>query len=191
MAYDNKKVIIYGIVGVLLALSVIIFLPTHTETHLAPSVNLQLLQEYGIQATKISETPVKISNMILNIPLIEAKNQDDEWVQISTDEQRWDLWKEVEKTFEFNQSITGYSKIRFYIASGIDKSYVSLENGDILPLGVSSIPLEVNLHAPINEDTEGFELKLILSQGTMANYILPNAQIEISTNKITGEILIQ
>ena len=68
---------------------------------------------------------------------------------------------------------------------------MSLENGDILPLGVSSIPLEVNLQAPIIGDAERFELKLNLSQGTVANYILPNAQIEISTNKITGEILIQ
>ena len=190
MAFINNKVIIYGAAGVILALLVITLLPTQTETHIATGVNLNFLPEYGIQVVKISEEALEISNLVISIPYVDAKDERGEWIRITSEETQWDIRQNITKTIYFDQSVSGYSQLRFVLAGGIDKSYVRLEDGQVLQLGVSSIPFEVNLITP-EDASEAYEIRLSLSQGAASNYILPDTWIEISTNKITGEIIAQ
>jgi hypothetical protein len=189
MAYSRNKIIIYGIVGVILALSILTFIPTRPETHITTSVNLEPIPGYGLQIIKISEDNSEIKNLVISIQSIEAQTPDGEWVEISSKDQRWDLRQEVEKIFTINQNVTGYSKLRLIIAS--ERSNVTLTNGREIKLNVSSLPLEVDLTTPYNKEGGETELKLSLSQGTVSNYILPNLRIELSTNKLTAETITQ
>ncbi len=187
MAYNRNKVMIYGIAGIVLALTILTFIPTRTETHITTSVSLEPIPGYGIQTIKISEEASEITNLIIDIQSIEARMPSGEWVKISTREQRWDLRQELEKTFTIEQNITGYSKLRLIIAS--DGGNVTLADGREIKLSVSFLPYEVDLLKPYALEIDNPMLKIILSQGTVSRYMLPNLQIELSTNEITGEIL--
>jgi len=187
MAYNRNKVIIYGIAGILLALTILTFIPTRTETHITTSVSLEQISGYGFQTIKISEENAVITNLIINIQSIEAQMPSGEWVKISQRGQKWDLRQEAEKIFTIEPNITGYSKLRLIIAS--DGGNVTLADGREIELSVPSLPLEVDLLKPYTLEVNNPGLKLSLSQGTVSNYLLPNLQIELSTNKITGEIV--
>jgi hypothetical protein len=189
MAYNRNRVVIYGITGILLALAIITFLPTSTETHIATSVSLEQIPGYGIQTVKISEGESAITNLVINIQSIEARMPSGEWVKISKREQQWDLRQEVEKIFIIDQNVTGYSKLRLVIAS--DGSSATLADGREIPLSVPSLPLEVDLQEPYDTGIDGSVLKLSQSQGTGSTHMLPALRIELSTNRITGEIVVQ
>ena len=68
---------------------------------------------------------------------------------------------------------------------------MTLSSGEEVQLGVSSLPLEVDLPNVYAGENTGDLLKLSLSQGTMSNNILPNLQVMISTTKLTAEIIAQ
>ncbi len=189
MAYNRNKVIIYGITGIVLALTILTFIPTRTETHVTTSVSLEPIPGYGIQTIKISEEASEVTSLIIDIQSIEAQMPGGEWVKVSTREQRWDLRQELEKIFTVEQNITGYSKLRLIIAS--DGGNVTLADGREIKLSVSSLPYEVDLLNPYTLEIDNPMLKIILSQGTVSNYLLPNLQIELSTSRITGEIQAQ
>ena len=183
MAYNRNRVIIYGIAGILLALTILNFIPTRTETHVTTGVNLDEIPGYGIQIVKISEDNVQITNLVLNIGSIEAMQPDGEWVEIASNVQ-WDLWKEAEKIIPVDQASAGYTKLRLNIAQD---STVTLSDESEIQLGVSAQPLEIDL----DSGSGGTGLRLSLSQGKVSNYILPSLQIEISTNRLTAEITAQ
>ena len=183
MAYNRNRVIIYGIAGILLALTILNFIPTHTETHVTTGVNLDDIPGYGIQIVKISEDNVQITNLVLKISSIEAMQPDGEWVIIASNVQ-WDLWREVEKIIPIDQGSVEYTKLRLNIAQD---STVTLSGEKEIQLGVQSQPLEIDMGASTSTGT-GKGLRLSLSQGKASNYILPNLQIEISTNRLTAEI---
>ena len=189
MAYNRNKVIIYGATGIILALVILSFLPTRTETHISSSVSLEQIPGYGIQIVALSEDRVEISNLIINIDSIEAQIPNGEWVSIASNPQQWDIWREPTKTFTINGETTGFSKLRLNIAS--TGSTVTLSSGEEVQLGVSSLPLEVDLPNVYAGENTGDLLKLSLSQGTMSNNILPNLQVMISTTKLTAEIIAQ
>ena len=159
MAYNKNKVILYGSVGVILALIVLSFIPASQET--------------------------QISHLVLNIESIEAQMPSGEWFTITSNEIQWDLWQHVEKLIQIDQGIAGYSRIRLNIATD---SMVTLSDGQEIQLSVPSPPIEITIEPDYNEWTG---LKLVLSQGTLSNYLLPNLQIELSTHKLTGEIVDQ
>jgi hypothetical protein len=189
MAYNRKKVIIYGITGIVLAITILAFLPARTETHVTTSVSLELIPGYGIQTIKISEEDIEITNLVVNIRSIEARMPGGEWVKITTGEQQWDLRQDVETTFTVDQNITGYSKLRLIIAS--DGSSVILADGREIDLSVPSLPLEVDLVLPYDAEVDGPVLRLYLGQGTGSTHVLPDLRIELTTNRVTGEIVVQ
>lgn len=185
MAYNRNKVIIYGVAGIILALTVLAFIPTRTETHISTSVSLAMIPDYGIQIIKISEDNSQVTNLVLNTQSIYAQTPDGEWVKVSSAEQQWDLQQELEKIIPVDQNIKGYSKLRINIAQ---ENPVTLSDGQIIQLGTPSLPIEVNLESSNNLETVT-GLRFFLSQGTGSTYILPNLQIELSTNKLTAEII--
>jgi hypothetical protein len=186
MAYNRNKVILYGVAGIILALVVLSFIPTRTETHITTSVSLTTIPDYGIQIIKMSEDNTQITNLVLNIQSIEAQTQDGAWVKISSTEQQWDIRQKTEKTITIDPNITGYSKLRINLATD---NPVTLSDGQITQLGAPSLPIEVDLSG--SSVNAGTQLRLSLGQGTASNYILPNLQIELSTNKLTAEIITQ
>ena len=152
-------------------------------------MNLEPITGYGFQIVKISEDNSKITSLVINIQSIEAQSPDGEWVVISSEQQQWDIWRELEKTFTIDHNITGYSKIRLIIES--DGSNVTLADGSEIELSVSSLPIEVDLLNSSSAGNAESQLKLSLGQGTASTYMLPNLQIELSTNKLTAEVLYQ
>lgn len=189
MAYNRNKVVAYGVAGIVLALTVLAFLPTRTEIHVTTSVSLEQISGYGIQTIKISEEDVGITSLNINIQAIEAQMPGGEWVKISTRGRQWDLRQESEKTFTIDQDITGYSKLRLILAS--DGSSVTLADGREIDLSVPSLPLDVDLVRPYDAEVDGPVLRLSLGQGTGSTHVLPDLRIELSTNRITGEIVVQ
>jgi len=186
MAYNRNKVILYGAVGIILALTVIAFIPTRTETHITTGVNLNAIPGYGIQIIKISEDSSQITHLVLYIQSIEAQMPDGEWATITQTGEQWDIRQEVEKIIPIDPDINGYSKVRLNIATN---STVTLGDGQEVQFGVPSIPIMVDLMESHNNT--GTEIRLLLSQGTGSNYMLPNLQIELSTSKLTAEIIDQ
>jgi len=189
MAYNRKKVIIYGLAGIVLALTILAFLPARTETHITTSVSLERIPGYGIQIIKISEEDIEITNLVVNIRSVEAQMPSGEWVSLSTSGQQWDLRQDLETTFTLDQNLTGYSKLRLVIVS--DGSSVTLDDGREIDLSVPSLPLEVDLVRPYDAEVDGPVLRLSLGQGTGSTHVLPDLRIELSTNRITGEIVVQ
>ena len=80
MTYSRNKVIIYGVVGVIIALAILRFIPTGTETHIVTSVNLEPITGYGFQIVKISEDNSKITSLVINIQSIAITSL---WLYIS------------------------------------------------------------------------------------------------------------
>ena len=189
MACNRNKVIIYGIIGIVIALTITTFLPTRKTINITTTINLENIPDYGLQTIKISEDNSKITNLVINVQSIEAQTLNGEWVKITNTENQWDLWQEPEKTFTLDQKVTGYSKLRLTITS--NSSYVTLSDGRKTPLTTPSLPLEVSLLNPYNTEIEGASLKLSQSQGTASKHILPNLQVELFTHKIMGEIIAQ
>ncbi len=184
MSYNKYKPIIYGVIGIALALSILAFIPTTPQIRITTSVSLEIIPGYGIQTIKISEEATQLTNLILKITSIEAQMPNGEWVQITTEENQWDIRQETQKTFTINPAITGYTKLRLTITQS--GSSATLKDGQTIQLGLPSQPLEIELPQPTES---GNALRLSLSQGTVSTQILPNLQIEITTNKISGEIL--
>ena len=189
MAFNRNKVILYAVAGIILALTTITFIPTQTESHITTSISLEQISGYGIQIIKISEDNSQITHLVINIQSIEARIQDGEWVKVFSRTQLWDLLQETEKIFTIDMNLTGYSKIRLNIAP--DNNTVTLRDGREIQLSVSSLPLEVDLIKLYDKNNLETELRLSLGQGTVSNYILPNLQIEITTNKLKAEIIDQ
>ncbi len=186
MAYNRNKVILYGVVGIILALAVLAFIPTRTETHITTSASMTTIPDYGIQIMKMSEDKSQITNLILNIQSIEAQTSDGAWVKISSTEHQWDIRQKAEKIIPIDQNIKGYTKLRINLAQD---NPVTLSDGQIIQLSAPPLPIEINLTESSNNTDAGTGLRLSLSQGTESNYILPNLQIELSTNKLTAEII--
>ncbi len=183
MTYNKNKPIIYGIIGIALALTILTFIPTTQETHITPSISLDQIPGYGIQTIKISEQTTQLTHLILNIASIQAQTPSGEWITITTQQQQWDIHQETQKTFTLNQDITDYTQLRLNITP--EGSSATLQDGQPIQIGLPSFPIEIQL-TPANENSG--VLKLSLSQGTSSTQILPNMQLEVTTIKLTGEI---
>jgi hypothetical protein len=187
MAYSRKKVLAFGIVGVMLALSIITFLPTRRDLYVTTSVSLEEIPGYGIQIVRISGQKVQITNLLLRISSVEAQKESGEWVEICSNLE-WDLQQEIVKTFKVIESIKGYNRIRLNISQN---SSAALEDGGEVTLGVPSLPLELQLSELYSGTHTEPALRLSIGQGRGSNYILPNLQVEVSTSKLTAEIVDQ
>ena len=186
MAYNRNKLIVYGAAGIVIALAVLAFLPTRTETNVATGVSLELIQGYGFQTVKISEDAVAIESLVIDVDGIEAQMPSGEWLRIS-DGGSWDIWSELEKTYAIETHVLGYSRIRLFFDP--DGSSVTLADGSMVQFGVSSIPLEINLKEPYVGESTDVDLRLSLGQGTGSNYVLPDLMIELGTSKLSAEIV--
>ncbi|MBD3172539.1 hypothetical protein GF326_08710 [Candidatus Bathyarchaeota archaeon] len=186
MAYNRNNVIIYGAAGIVLALTILAFLPANTHTHVAADVNLELIQGYGFQTVKISEDAVEIESLIINVESIEAQMTSGEWVEISMGG-TWDIWSELEKSYPLDDVVYGYSRIRLNFTS--DDSSVTLSDGRVVQLDVLLIPLEIDLLEPYVGESNDLMVRFSLDQGTGSNIVLPDLMIELGTSRLTAEIV--
>jgi hypothetical protein len=192
MAYDRKKVLTYGAIGVIIALIVIVFIPVNEQVYVNPYVTLEQIPGYGIQFIKVSEEQADLTHIYLNIHTVEIQLPGGEWVKISNSELQWDLIQETQKTFEINSESLSpgtYSKIRFYIAAGQDKSNAVLGDDQIISLSLQDNPFEVEItEADIDNSVGELSLTLTLGPGIVSNQMLPDYHITIATSPLGGMI---
>jgi hypothetical protein len=192
MAYDRKKVLTYGAIGVFIALIVIVFIPVNEQVNVNPYVTLEQIPGYGLQYIKVSEKQADLVHLYINIHKVETQLPNGEWIQISNTEFKWDLVQETQKSFEINTDVLSpgkYSKIRFYIAADLDKSNVTLNTNQIIQVSLQNNPFEVEITETYIDNSLG-ELSLILKigPGIVSNQMLPDYHITIATSPLGGMI---
>ncbi|MFC1804171.1 DUF4382 domain-containing protein [Thermoproteota archaeon] len=192
MAYDRKKVMTYGAIGIIIALIVIMFIPVNEQVNVNPYVTLEQIPEYGLQYIKVSEEQADLTHIYLTIHTIEAQLPSGEWVQISNTETQWDLIQETQKTLEINTDALSpgkYSKIRFYIAADLDKSNATLSDNQIISLSLQDNPFVVEItETEIDEGVDELSLTLTIGPGIVSNQMLPGYHIAIATSRLGGMI---
>lgn len=192
MAYDRKKVLTYGAAGIIIALIVVVFIPINEQVNVNPYVTLDQIPGYGLQYIKVSEEQADLTHMYITIHTVETQLPNGEWVQISNSEVQWDLVQEPQKSFEINsESLSSgkYSKIRFYIAAGLDKSNATLSDNQIIQLSLQDNPFEVEItETEFDEGVGGLSLTLTVGPGLVSNQMLPDYHITIATSPLGGMI---
>lgn len=192
MAYDRRKVLTYGATGVIIALIVIVLIPVNEEVNVNPYVTLEQVPGYGLQYIKVSEEQADLTHMYLTIHTVEAQLPSGEWVKISETETRWDIIRETQKKFEINTDVLSpgkYSKIRFYVAAGQEKSNATLSDNRVIPLSLQDNPFEVEItETDIDEGADELSLTLDVGSGVISNQMLPEYHIVIATGRLGGTI---
>lgn len=191
MAYDRKKVLAYGIAGVIIALIILVFIPVNKQVNINPYINLEHIPGYGLQYIKVSAEQANLNHIYVTIHTIEIKQPNGEWAKISNKETLWDIIMETEKKLEISTDSLSpgtYSKIRFYIAESIEKSNATLSDGQIIPLGIGANPVEVELTETTINGVDEHSLTLTIGPGVVSNQILPDYHIAIATVKLGGEL---
>ena len=192
MAYDRKKVLTYGAAGIIIALIVVVFIPINEQVNVNPYVNLEQIPGYGLQYIKVSEEQADLTHMYITIHTVETQLPNGEWVQISNSEVQWDLIQETQKTFEINTDSLSpgkYSKIRFYIAAGLDKSNATLSDNQVISMSLQDNPFEVEItETDIDSGVSELSLTLTIGPGIVSNQMLPDYHITIGTSPLGGMI---
>jgi hypothetical protein len=192
MAYDIRKVLAYGAAGVVIALIVIVFIPVNERVTVNPYVTLGQVPGYGLQYIKVSEEQADLTHMYLTVHTVEARLPSGEWVKISDKKTRWDIIRETQKTFEINADVLSpgkYSKIRFYVAAGQEKSNATLSDDRVIPLSLQDNPFEVEItETDVDIGADELSLTLDVGGGIASNQMLPEYHIIIATSRLGGMI---
>jgi len=180
MAYEVKKIIAYGVTGVVIAIIIILwFWPISKEVGISPIVAVQEIPTYGIQVLKITDEPIDLIHLKVTVDGFEAKQLDGGWTKIEIPGGRisFDLLR-FQRSFviaDISKLDHGnYSMIRFQMVPGLEHTNATLGNGDVIEVEVPSEKIEVI--TPTIEVTEGMETVFIDLQvqpsGTLANYVI-------------------
>lgn len=192
MAYDRKKILAYGTIGVIIALAVIAFIPVNEEVHVSTYITLDQIPGYGLQFVKVSEDQTDLTHVSITIHTVEAQLLNGEWVKVSENDIIWDLIRETQISFELDSEeiLPGkYSKIRFYISGDLNKSNVTLSDDQVIPLTLHTNPVEVDIpEIDIVEGMDELSLTLTVGSGISSTHVIPGYHIEILTNKLGGMI---
>lgn len=193
MAYEVRKIVAYGVTGVVIATIIIMwFWPVSQEVGTKPLVAIQEIPAYGIQIIKITDEPIDLINLHVTIDGFEAKQLDGSWTRIdipgggtSLDLLRLQSSSIIADISNLDPG--NYSIIRFQMVRGLEHTNATLDNGDVIEVDVPSEKIEVI--TPTIEVTEKTETILIDLQvkptGTLANYVIQmRHHLTIMTMKI-------
>lgn len=193
MAYDRNKILIFGGAGIAIAAILIIFIPVQNEIHLGPSVYLQEIPGYGFQTVKISEEQTNVIQLNITLGGFQVKGSDGDWTGIYVlGSSSFDLLRNPEMTI--TADATGlepgsYTAVRFRVLGGLEYTNATLDNGDVIPVEVSSFEVEFPTgDLEVLEGTEFLSLKLRSGSGQLVNYMLPDYHIAIGTMRIEVSI---
>jgi hypothetical protein len=193
MAFDNRRILTFGGVGVALAVFFIIFfLPVENVVEINPTVSLQEIPGYGFLTMKISSEMINLVHMNITIQDFEVMGKDGQWTPIEVIEKfSFDLLQLSEKkiTVDIEGLRTGiYDAFRFKILEGIENSNATLSNGEVVPLDVPFFKLEFQSRFETDEVTDNFTIIFTRGAGQISENILPDYYITVGTIKF--EVLI-
>jgi hypothetical protein len=192
MAFNSKKVLVYGAAGVILALVVVMFIPAYEKIQINPYVTFDQIPGYGFQIVKVSEKEISLTHLDITIHRIDVQLLGGEWTPILEIESTWDLIQERQKSFDIQLSglETGtYSKVRLFIAVDPEKTSATYSNNRELSVSVMMNPIEVEVSEfVVSDGTSEAVLTLYSGPGISSNHVFPDYQIEISSSKLSGEV---
>lgn len=190
MAYSNKKVIIYGVLGVLIALGILAFIPAGKEAQLTPYVTLDRVPGYGLQLIIASQEQAELKHVRVAITRVEVLATGGDWVEVWSSKTSWDLLNENEKSFTLapEKVQTSYTKARLHFEPGPNKSNATLSNGQVLPVELQENPFEVEISSILNGEGVDFALVLRIGSGKSSTHILPGYRVQVVTAELKGEI---
>lgn len=180
MAYEVRKIVAYGVTGVVIATIIILwFWPVSKEVGIKPIVAVQEIPTYGIHVIKITDEPTDLIHLYVTIDGFEAKQLDGSWTKIEIPGgrisldllrfQRSSIIADISKLDPGN-----YSMIRFQMVRGLEHTNATLGNGDVIEVDVPSENIEVIM--PTIEIMAGMETILLDLQvqptGPLANYVI-------------------
>ena len=197
MAYGVRKIIAYGVTGIVLATIIILwFWPVSQEVETKPVVVIQEIPTYGINVIKITDEPTDVIHLYVTLNGFEAKQSDGSWAtigvlggRVSLDLlrfQRSSIITDISKL-----ELGNYSIIRFQIVRGLDYTNATLGNGDVVEVDVPSEKIEVLMSKiEIKAGLETVRLDLqVQPMGHLANYIINmQHQLTLITMKIDVEM---
>jgi hypothetical protein len=191
MAYDGRKIITFGVVGVAIAAILIMaFLPVREEVRINPTVALQEIPGYGFQIVKISEKQANV--VLLNVGLdgFEIRKTDGSWAEISVNGEMifFNLLRDPEVSIVADVrglNSGSYDAIRFRIVRGLEFTNSTLDTGEVISVDVPNNKIELATSTfEIGERTESLSVKLFSGSGILSNYMLPEIHLSIGTMKI-------
>jgi len=197
MAYGVRKIIAYGVTGIVLATIIILwFWPVSQEVETKPVVVIQQIPTYGINVIKITDEPTDVVNLYVTLNGFEAKQSDGSWATIGVPGGRvsLDLLRFQRSSIIADISkleLGNYSIIRFQIVRGLEHTNATLGNGDVIEVDVPGEKLEVLMSKiEIKAGMETIRLDLqVQPTGPIANYIINmQHQLTLMTMKIDVEI---
>jgi hypothetical protein len=181
---------IYGTVGILIALFIVVLVPTSKDAQISPYVTLDQIPGYGVQLIMVSQSKGELENVHLTISRVELLATGGDWDKIWSSEISWDILQEREKTFMIDSENVHayYLKARIHFEPGPNKSNVTLSDGNVLPLEFQMNQLEVNITETVTTEATEFALDLRIFSGKSSIHILPDYRVQVVTARFTGEI---
>jgi hypothetical protein len=180
MAYEVRKIVIYGVTGVVIAAIIIMwFWPVSEEVKIKPLVALQEIPAYGIQVIKITDEPMDLIHLYVTIDGLEVKQMDGSWTRIDvlggrTSLDLLRLQRSSVVADISNLDPGNYTNIRFQIVRGLEHTNATLANGDVIEVDIPSEKIQVM--TPTIEVKEKMETILLDLQvqpvGPLANYVI-------------------
>ncbi len=195
MAYDRKKVLMFGAAGIAIAaLLILAFIPAQKEIGIDPMVALQEIPGYGFQILKISEEQSSVVHLYVTLDGFEVRLAEEEWaeIEISGGRVSFDINRAREVSFAAEAGgldVGSYDAIRFRVVRGLEFTNATLDNGDVIGVDVPDIKVEFTTSTfEIGEGTESLMIKLRTGSGLLSNYMLPQYQITLGTLRLEFDI---
>jgi hypothetical protein len=120
MAYSPKKILFSGTTGVLAA--VMLFTVISSSPIILEYINPQNLATTGILLVKLTDAPVDLEELWVNITKLEAQSKEDGWIELEFAEDKDWVWVDILtlQNVTMNLSITeiplgNYTKLRMHV----------------------------------------------------------------------------
>ena len=181
---------IYGGLGIIIALGILALIPAGKQTQVTPYVTLDRIPGYGIQFIMASPEQAELDHVHVTISSVEVLATEGEWVEVYDTETSWDMLHLVEKTLRIDPGTihASYLKARINIEPEPSKTNATLSDGQVLPLEVQTNPFEVDISGTVIGETSEFSLVFRIGSGKSSIHILPNYRVQVVTARLTGEI---
>jgi len=193
MAYDTRKIAVFGIAGVAIAALIILaFVPVQEDIGVGTTVALQNIPGYGFQIVKMSEEQDDVTQLKATLDGFESRKEDGSWIEISGGSVSFDLIRDPEVSFTLNVGdldAGSYDGLRFQVVQGLGFTNATLYSGETVMVDVPHMKVEYTISTfEIDEAADSLTLILRKGSGIMSNYMLPELHIAIGTLKIEIEV---
>lgn len=189
MAYDTRKIAVFGVAGVAFAALIILaFVPVQENVGVATSVFLQEIPGYGFQIVKMSEEQDDVTQLMVTLDGFEFRKTDGSWVETSRGSFSFDLIRDhvVSLTLEGEDLDAGsYDGVRFRVVQGLGFTNATMSSGDLVPVDSPQSKMEYTISTfEIDEAMETLRVELTRGAGVMSNYMLPDLHLAIMTTRL-------